>query len=128
MKILSIKPVTTKKGNPQILIQTASQDVWVSVKQWQSKGCSNNLDSYVGGDIEVDYFKTGEKLINGTDCTKDNILLRDFIPSANPIVLANALAVENNMRMSNMLDKSALFSRQREAAKPAVDADKSLAH
>ena len=113
MKILAIKPIVTKAGKPVILVQTASTDVWLSPKQMQSKGCSVSLDSYVGGDIEVDHYKQGDKLIDGTICTTDNKLLKDFIISANPAVLANALAIEAAARFNSMLDASALFARNR---------------
>ncbi len=114
-KILAIKPVVTKAGKPMILIQTAASDLWLSPKQMQSKGCSVSLDSYVGGDIEADYYKMGDKLIDGTLCTTDNKLLKDFVISANPAVLANALAIESRMKFESMLDAGALFARNRAA-------------
>jgi hypothetical protein len=48
--------------------------------------------------------------------------LKDFVISANPAVLANALAIESRMKFESMLDAGALFARNR-AAKPAEVAE-----
>jgi hypothetical protein len=119
-KILAIKPVVTKAGRPSVLIQTATADIWVSHKQYQSKGCSNTFENYVGGDIEADYYKTGEPLFDGTPCTKDDTIVRDFSMSANSMVLASALAIESRLKAEEFSDKSALFARGRQAAKDAL--------
>lgn len=113
MKILAIKSITTKAGRPMILVQTAEKDMFITVKQWQSKGCSSILDSYVGGDIEADYYQEGDKMINDTVCTKNDTVLRDFSVSVNPVVSARALAAESELRMSNALNASALFARNK---------------
>jgi hypothetical protein len=117
MRILALKPVQTKAGKPMILVQTATTDVWLSPKQLTSKGCSLSLDVYVGGDIAIDYHKKGDVLLNGAICDTDDKLLKDFIISANPSVLAAALAIESKQKMEDMLDASALFARNK---KPAV--------
>ena len=128
MKILTCKPVTTKAGNPKVLIQTATKDIWLSIKQWQSKNCSAGFDNYVGGDIEVSYYKIGELLRDGkTACTKDDSLVNDFIISANPVVLANAFALEATNRLNDLSDKSALFARTRDNATKTVDVETQLA-
>lgn len=116
MKILAIKTITTKSGSPRILVQTADKDYYPSVKQWRSKGCSDVLDNYIGGDIEASYYKQGELLADGKSAvTKDDTLLKDFTASINPVVLAQSLAAESTMKMNMLIDKSALFNRIRAA-------------
>ena len=117
MKILVCKPVTTKKGAEKVFIQTAQADIWVGSKQFKSKGCSSSHESYVGGDIEADYYKVGEEMFDKTLCTKDNTILRDFSISANPAVLANALVIENTVKAQAIDDRASLFARGREVAR-----------
>ncbi len=123
MNILAIKHATSKAGKPFILVTTASKDIWLTPKQFTSKGASAALDSYVGGNIEADYYKEGELLLDGiTKCSKDDILLKDFYISANPAVLANAFAIESSMKMQQANDMGALFARKKaEAIKPVVE-------
>lgn len=123
MKILAIKHQSTKAGKPMIIISTADRDVWVTPKQFTSKGGSASLDSYVGGNIDVDYYAKGDALLNGQQCIDDNVILRDFVISANPAVLANALAIESAMRMQNAVDSSALFARNRKGVASLAQAE-----
>ncbi len=114
MNILAIKHVTSKEGKPFILVTTAAKDIWLTPRQWTSKGASAALDSYVGGSIETNYYKEGDLLLDGVSkCTKDDILLKDFFVSANPAVLANAYAIESSMKMQQSVDMGALFARKK---------------
>ncbi len=125
MNILAIKHVTSKVGRPLILVTTAAKDFWLTPKQWNSKGASAALDSYVGGNIDVDYYKEGDTLINGTDkCTKDETLVKDFYVSANSAVLANAFALESSAKMQKSMDMGALFARKKAESAPKAEAVK----
>ena len=117
MTIVAIKSVTSKAGRPMILISTPEKDIWVTVKQWQAKGASAILDSYVGGTIEADFYNVGDTMLNGEKCTTANTILNDFSVSVSPIVSARALAAEQQMRMDNAVSASALFARKRAEAK-----------
>ena len=123
MNILAIKHATSKAGKPFILVTTASKDIWLTPKQWASKGASSALDSYVGGNVEVDYYKEGDLLLDGTSlCTKDDTLLKDFFISANSAVLANAFAIESSIKMQQANDMGALFARKKaESSAPKVE-------
>lgn len=123
MKILAVKHVNTKDGNPRILITTAQADIWCSVGQWKSAGAGNTLANFVGGEVEPVYFAKGELLFDGvTECTQDNTILRQVFLTENPVVLANSLAIENSAKMNAVSDMSALFARKRaeEKAKQAA--------
>lgn len=112
-KILAIKSVFTKAGKPNVLVSTAEKDHWVPFGQWKSKGASMNFDAYVGGQIETDYFKKDDELLNGQLCTADNTILRDFSVSMNPLVAAYAVAAETATRASELSDAAAIFRRRR---------------
>ena len=128
-KILSIKSITTKAGDSKVLIQTADRDIWLSIKQYLSKGCSSVFDNYTGGNIETDFAQKGDKLFNGVVCTESDKILMDFTISANPAVLANSLAIEAKMKMDALVDSSSLFARNKATAKSAepVKGEKQLA-
>ena len=118
MKILAIKRVITKVGKPSILVQTATGNHWPTPGQWKSTGASQTLDNYVGGDIDVEYFKEGELLFDGeTTCTKDDTILKSVYATPNPKVLAEALAIESAKVAEDFMDRSALFTQARIAAK-----------
>jgi hypothetical protein len=122
MNILAIKHVNSKEGKPFILVTTASKDIWLTPKQWQSKGAMSSLDSYVGGDIETNYYKEGEVLLDGVSkCTKDDTLLKDFFVSASPAVLAQAFAAESSSKMQKASDMATLFARNK--ASKVVEAE-----
>lgn len=116
-KILNCKSVTTttknKEKKPMILVQTAERDIWITIPQWKSKGLSNSLESYTGGNIDARFFDEGEELFNGTACTESDKILADFSCSANPAVLAHAIVVENAAAMEVAVGASALFARAR---------------
>jgi len=110
MKILDIKPIA-KLG--KILVTTAESDIWITAGQWKNKGCSNSIGNYVGGDIEVDFYQEGDDMFGGAKCTKSNTIHRDFFISANPVVLANVLAIESASAMEALSGVSALASRRK---------------
>lgn len=121
MKILSIKTVDTTAKNgakkPMILVQTATKDIWVTPGQWKSTGANYTLDNYVGGDIDTEYFTEGEMLFDDvTECTKNDTILKTVYVSQNPAVLAHALAIESANKMADVMDRSAIFSRNRVVA------------
>ncbi len=118
MKILAIKRIVTKLGKPSILVQTATKDIFVTPGQWAAQGASQSLDNYVGGDIDANYFEEGEMLFDGTTpCTKSGVILKTVFVSANPAVLAHALAIESANVGQSFMDKAALYTRQRVEAK-----------
>lgn len=127
MKILAIKHINTKatEGKPSrslVLVSTAGRDHFITPGQWKSAGASASLDNYVGGDIDARYFEEGEELFDGTVCTASDKILDQFSVSQNPEVLARIGAIEAADAMQGALDKSALFKRQREAAKAKLAA------
>ena len=117
MKIVEIKHVTSKAGRPMVLVVGAEKDIWLTAKQFTAKGGSSILDSYVGGNIEADFYNEGDVLQNNEKCTKDGVILRDFSISVNPIVSARALAAEQQMRMDDANSNAALFARKRAESK-----------
>lgn len=128
MKILAIKRVNvkTKSGDikPSILVTTASGDVWVTEGQFKAAGGSNSLDSYTGGNIEAEYFSKGDILFDGvTPCTDDNKILKSVLLSANPRVLAYAVAAEAEMKAEQASDLALLYSRKRAEAKAKEDSE-----
>ena len=86
-RILAIKSVKSKSGKPFVLLTTSNGDVWIPYGQWSASN-SVNLQSYVGGEIAVMYFKKGDTLLSGTICEVDNVIVDSFIASQNPRVLA----------------------------------------
>ena len=131
MKILAIKRITTKAGKSLVLVSTANQDVFITAGQWKSAGASASLDNYVGGNIDARYFEEGEELFDGTECTESGKILDSFSVSANPAVLAHALAIESSLKETQAMDLNALFARKRaeDKAKAIVEpkAEKALA-
>lgn len=127
MKILAIKHVnvTQKDGQvkPSILVTTATRDIWVTPGQWKSAGASPSLGSYIGGNVEAVFFNKGEILFDKiTACTDDDKILKQVYLSENPVVLANALAIESANKMTEVSDMAVLYARNRADAKAKADA------
>lgn len=120
-KILAIKHVNVpqKDGQvkPSILVTTATADIWVTPGQWKSSGAGSTLGNYVGGNIDALYFGKGELLFDKiTVCTDDNKILKQVYVSENPVVLANALAIESSNKMAEVSDMAMLYARNRATA------------
>jgi len=116
MKILAAKLINTGNSGPKVLVQTAKTDIWIPFGQWKSQ-CQSPIPSYIGGDIEPDFYKEGETLLNEQVCTKDNTILRSFVASENPLVIAIAQSYSQEKMESEASDKAALFSRQRASSR-----------
>lgn len=123
MNIIAIKSVVSKNGKPFILVTTADRDHWVAYGMWTSRGLSANLEAYVGGSFEGDYFQAGETLLNGDEAQDSNIILRDFVATQNPTVLAGAIAMENQLKATKLNDAAAIFRRRRTEAAAKATAD-----
>ena len=100
-KIIAIKHVTTKAGKPNVLVTTAERDHWVSLGQWTNKAGKANIQNFVGGDFDANYFQVGDILLNGSACTESDIILDDFTVSMNEEVLARAEAVRAEKEMQD---------------------------
>jgi len=111
-KILAVKPIITKSGSVRVLVTTGSKDHWIPFGQWKNK-CHNPLESYIGGNIETDYYKAGDEMTNGENCTDDDKVLRDFIASINPEVAAIAQATTAQRQMEDLEAANALFKRNK---------------
>ena len=116
MKILAAKLINTGNGGPKVLVQTAKQDIWVPFGQWKSS-CQSPIPSYIGGDIEPDFYKEGETLLNEQVCTKNDTILRSFVASENPLVIAIAQSYSQEKLENEASDKAALLSRQRASSR-----------
>lgn len=113
-KILSLKHVTTGEGRPMIIVSTVDRDHWVTFNQWtKSKGYSAILDPYVGGQFEADYFKAGDELISGDIVDTDDIIIRDFVATMNPVIVAHLVHVEAQAAAAQRSDAATLFQRRR---------------
>lgn len=124
-KILAIKSVLTKAGKPNVLVTTAERDHWVPFGMWNAAGNSANFESYIGGNIDADYFAEGEELISGDVAQADNMILRTFSASKNPRVLAEMDAIESAKKAEVLNEAALLFRRRRVEAlakKAAADA------
>lgn len=122
MKILAVKHVNVQQKDgsvkPSILVTTATRDIWVTPGQWKSAGAGATLGNYNGGNIDAVYFGVGETLFDGvTTCTDPDKILKQVFLSENPVVLANALAIESSNKMSEVSDMALLYQRQRIEAK-----------
>ena len=96
MKITKAKYQTTNKGTDKetvkVLFVTESEDeVWISIPDFSASGCNPNVQSYVGGDITVEYYGVGET-VGTTDIVVNtpNTIKRSWSLSANPIIEALA--------------------------------------
>jgi hypothetical protein len=89
--INSLKRITTKAGKRRVLINGEHFIAEGQFNQALPQGLSDvNL---IGSTIQINFFKKGEELINGQECTDDNMIVKDVVitPSMNAQV-ASAVA------------------------------------
>lgn len=126
-KIIAIKSVKTKAGKPNVLVSTAEKDHWCPYGSWIAKGASEALDAYVGGDFQADYFQEGELLLSGDAVTASDVILRDFVVTMNPMVVAGIAAIGVQQKGAEMQQAAAIFRRRRTDALAKATADAELA-
>lgn len=119
-KILAVKPITTKAGRPMVLVQTVDRPLghFVTRAQWDGHKLSPAFDAYVGGQFLSDYFQKGDLLLSGDVVEDDNIILRDFSASMNPIVVAQIAGMLINQETAQASEATALFAAKRAAETP----------
>lgn len=133
-KILAIKSVVTKVtaaggGKPNVLV-TASDRVaphWVPFGMWTAAGNDTNFEAYLGGEFDADYFQKGEELISGDIANDDNIILRSFSASMNPVVLAHMSIINSTAKADALNGAALLFRARREEAQAKAKAAKAAA-
>lgn len=87
--------LTVKKVRSFVRDEKASvcinDTIYLSQKQLESVGY-NNPQALIGNKLTIEYYKTGDKLITGSECTKDNMIVKSFSieASASDITLAKA--------------------------------------
>ena len=86
MKIVSIKFVTSKAGKRLALINDA---IWVSLAQWLNAGGRQSTLLQIGWTLNVEYFRVGDVLLNGTVCDKANAVVKSFSISPSATLVAN---------------------------------------
>jgi len=122
--ILSLKFQNSKLGKPLVIVTTPDRPHFLSVGQWVNKGYSMNLEAYVGGQIEVDYFQKGEELLNGDVAQDSDVITRDFIVKMDAEVLGKAIAAESATKAQGFADAARLFARNAaEARKKKAEAE-----
>ena len=121
MRIIAIKHITSKAGKPLVLVNTPSKDLFIPFGQWKQAG-SVNLQSYVGGDIEVNYYAKGEKLANGVECDTEGVLVKQVFPTQNAEVVGQVEAITVAKQAEEQEAKAAFMRRMRTNAKPVVSA------
>lgn len=115
-RIKSIKGVNTPKG-VKILIETRDmQQVWIPLGQWNNKVGNNPMESYVGGEVQVDFYQKGDFMpLTGNTCTDSNKIMRDFSVSQNPEVAAIAQVVTNERELRRLEEINAEYIAKRNA-------------
>ena len=79
-----ITSVRTKvKEDNSVLAIIKAQDIentiFLTGKQVKSAcGLSNNFSILKGADIEVEFYKKGDKLVNGAEVTDDNKIVKEY--------------------------------------------------
>lgn len=64
------------KGEDKAMV-CINDEIHVSLKQVQALGYQTP-QSLLGNKITVEYYKTGDKLLNDKECTKDNTIIKSF--------------------------------------------------
>lgn len=82
-KITSLRKYSKDSGRGvknNVAIETAAGQVYhVSQKQWTSAGYKlDTLPIYVGSTFTASFYKRGDALADGQECTADNIILKSF--------------------------------------------------
>lgn len=120
-RIMSIKSTVTKAtGAVKILVSTPEREHWVPYGQWIN-ACKAPLDSYVGGDFVGFYFKEGDTMLNGSLCSKSDIILEDFVASPDKEVLALAHARQSKEAENTASELNALYQRKRKEAQAKAE-------
>lgn len=75
-----IKSVRTfDKGTedaPKVIV-CINQNIFISAKQLAMQGYKN-AKALIGANIDVEFYKKGEELINGVKCSDDNKIVKQF--------------------------------------------------
>lgn len=79
-KIVSIKTsVKEDKVLAVITLEGQENPVFLTDKQVAAAtGLKNNFSILKGSSLDVVYYKKGDKLLNGTECSDDNKLVKEF--------------------------------------------------
>lgn len=79
-KIISVRTsVKEDKTLGVFQVEGKEKPIFLTDKQIASAtGLTRNFSILKGADISVEYHKVGDKLHNGTECTKENTLIKEF--------------------------------------------------
>lgn len=93
-KIISCRTsVKEDKVLAVISIEGSDKPIFLTAKQvFSATGLQNNFSILKGSDIHVEYYKKGDKLINGSECTKDDTILKEYSIDLSASVLNIATA------------------------------------
>lgn len=60
-------------------VEDRKDPIFLTAPQIKSAcGLNNNFHLLKGGDLDVEFYKTGEQLISGAECTKDDSIVKSF--------------------------------------------------
>lgn len=71
-----VKKVRSYMRNEKPMV-CINDTIHVSLKQVTALGYSNP-QALIGNEVTVEYYKTGDELLNGAKCTKDNQIVKSF--------------------------------------------------
>ena len=80
MKITSVRTsVKEDKVLAVIHVEGKEQPIFLTSKQIEAAtGLTRNFSVLKGADINVKYYNVGDKLANGSECTKADTLVKEF--------------------------------------------------
>lgn len=84
-------------------IEGKDQPVFLTAKQVKAAcGVDRNFHLLKGGNLDVTYYKIGDKLTNGSDCTKDDTIVKEFTLEAPEKLAMMLMGATAGMSMFSM--------------------------